>query len=135
MESEPPATVPPQKITILIPYGSLFYAAAPVFNAQLPEVTEASRHAVVILALRGKKDVGSTFLQVVMRYARELQRRESKLMLVGIAPNVLTQMERTGILRTIGRQNVFMATEGVGQALLQAVDAAEEWIATQPAGQ
>ena len=134
VEGEPPAVVPPKKVTILVPYGSLFYAAAPVFNSQLPEVTEASQHAVVILALRGKKDVGSTFLQVVTRYARGLQRRNSKLMLVGIAPSVLEQMERTGILRTIGRQNVFMATEGVGQALLQAVDAAEGWIAAQPSG-
>ena len=124
----------PKKVTILVPYGSLFYAAAPVFNSQLPEVTEASQHAVVILALRGKKDVGSTFLQFVTRYAKGLQRRNSKLMLVGIAPSVLEQMERTGILRALGRQNVFMATEGVGQALLQAVDAAEGWIAAQPSG-
>jgi SulP family sulfate permease len=135
VEGEPPSAVPPKKVTILVPYGSLFYAAAPVFNAQLPEVTEASRHAAVILAMRGKKDIGSTFLQVVTRYARGLQRRQSKLMLVGIAPSVLEQMERTGILRIIGRENVFMATEGVGQALLQAVDAAEAWIAEQAAGQ
>ena len=134
VEGEPPAVVPPKKVTILVPYGSLFYAAAPVFNSQLPEVTEASQHAVVILALRGKKDVGSTFLQFVTRYAKGLQRRNSKLMLVGIAPSVLEQMERTGILRALGRQNVFMATEGVGQALLQAVDAAEGWIAAQPSG-
>jgi SulP family sulfate permease len=134
-EGEPPSAVPPRKVTVLVPYGSLFYAAAPVFNAQLPEVTEASRHAVVILALRGKKDVGSTFLKVVARYASGLRQRESKLMLVGADPNVLEQMERTGILRAIGRKNVFMATEGVGQALLQAVDAAETWVAAQPADQ
>ena len=85
--------------------------------------------------MRGKKDIGSTFLQVVARYARRLQRRKSKLMLVGIAPSVLDQMERTGILRTIGRENIFMATEVVGQALLQAVDAAEAWIAAQPSDQ
>ena len=44
-------------------------------------------------------------------------------------------MERTGILRIIGREHNFMATEGVGQALLQALDAAEAWIAAQPSGQ
>ncbi len=135
VEGEPPSAVPPKKVTILVPYGSLFYAAASVFNAQLPEVTEASRHAAVILAMRGKKDIGSTFLQVVARYARRLQRRKSKLMLVGIAPSVLEQMERTGILRIIGRENIFVATEGVGTALLQAVDAAEAWITAQPSGQ
>jgi len=94
-------------------------------------VTKASRHAAVLLAMRGKEDLGSTFLQVVTRYARELQRRKSKLILAGIAPSVLDQMERTGIVRIIGRENIFMASEGVGQALLQAVDAADAWIAAQ----
>ena len=45
--------------------------------------------------------------------------------------SVVTQMERTGILQTIGRANVFPASEGIGEALLQAVEAAEQWIATQ----
>ncbi|MBK8989215.1 MAG: SulP family inorganic anion transporter [Chloroflexi bacterium] len=132
VESEPPTAVPAQQLTILMPYGSLFYAAAPVFNEQLPKVTEATRHAVVILALRGKKDVGSTFLKVLVRYADELRRQESRLMLTGVEPYVLEQMERTSVLRTIGRENVFPASEGVGAALLQAVDVAEAWIAAQP---
>lgn len=133
VESDPPKTVPPNQTTVLVPYGSLFYAAAPVFNKQLPEVTEGTRHAVVILVLRGKKDVGSTFLEVIVRYANALRQQESKLMLSGIDPRVQQQMERTGIMRVIGRENVYMATEGVGQALLEAVDAAERWIATQRA--
>lgn len=131
VEGDPPTAVPPQQLTILMPYGSLFYAAAPVFNEQLPKVTEATRQAVVILVLRGKKDVGSTFLKVVARYAEQLHQQESRLMLTGVEPYVLEQMERTGILRTIGRENVFPASEGVGAALLQAVDAAERWITSQ----
>jgi SulP family sulfate permease len=128
VEGEPPRTVPPAKATVLVPYGSLFYAAAPLFNAQLPEVTPDTRHAVVILVLRDKKDVGSTFLNVVARYAEALRRQESKLMLAGVGPRVLEQMDRTGIMRTVGRENLFQATEDVGQALMQAVAAAESWI-------
>ena len=131
VEGEPPTAVPAQQATILMPYGSLFYAAAPVFSQQLPEVTEATRHAVVILTLRGQKEVGSTFLKVLAQYANQLHQQESKLMLAGVEPYVLTQMERTGILRTIGRENVFPVSEGVGTALLQAVEAAETWIAAQ----
>lgn len=41
-------------------------------------------------------------------------------------------MKRAGILRVVGRENVFPATDRVGEALLQAVDAAERWIATRP---
>ncbi len=134
VEKDPPAVVPANEVTILMPYGSLFYAAAPVFSAQLPEVTDATRHAAVVLLLRGQTEVGSTFLNVLTRYAGQLHERESKLMLAGVEPNGVTQMERTGILQTIGRANVFPASEGIGEALLQAVEAAEQWIATQREG-
>ena len=134
VEKDPPAVVPGGQVTILMPYGSLFYAAAPVFSAQLPEVTDATRHAAVVLLLRGQTEVGSTFLNVLTRYAGQLHERESKLMLAGVEPNGVTQMERTGILQTIGRANVFPASEGIGEALLQAVEAAEQWIATQREG-
>jgi len=133
VETEPPTAVPPNQTTILVPYGSLFYAAAPVFSEQLPEVKDSTQSAVVILALRGQTEVGSTFLKVVARYADQLHERNSKLMLAGVEPYVLTQMERTGILKTIGRENIFPVSAGIGAALLQAVDAAEAWIATQPA--
>jgi SulP family sulfate permease len=53
-------------------------------------------------------------------------------MLAGVDPNVKEQMERTGAIHHFGRENIYLATEGVGQALQEAVDAAEKWIATQP---
>lgn len=132
VESDPPTAVPPHQVTILVPYGSLFYAATPIFSAQLPEVTDTTQHAVIILAMRGQTDVGSTFLKALARYADQLHAQDSKLMLAGVEPYVLTQMERTGILRIVGRENIFPASEGVGMALLQAVEAAETWIAAQP---
>jgi SulP family sulfate permease len=132
VEIEPPPAVPAREVTILMPYGSLFYAAAPVFSAQLPEVTAATRQSVVILVLRGQTEVGSTFLNVLTRYGEQLGQQESNLMLAGVEPYIMMQMKRTGILRAIGRANVFPASEGVGEALLQAVEAAEEWIAAQP---
>jgi SulP family sulfate permease len=130
VEKDPPAVVPGGQVTILMPYGSLFYAAAPVFSAQLPEVTDATRHAAVILLLRGQTEVGSTFLNVLTRYAEQLRERESKLLLAGVESYVVTQMERTGILHTISRADIFPASEGIGEALLQAVEAAEQWIST-----
>jgi sulfate permease, SulP family len=132
IEGDPPAELPGRQVTILVPYGSLFFAAAPVFNAQLPVVTEASRHAVVILGLRGETDLGSTFLEVIARYAEALRRQEGRLMLAGVAPSVEVQLERTGQLHKLGRNNIFLVDERVGKALQEAVDAAERWIAEQP---
>jgi SulP family sulfate permease len=131
VEGEPPAEVPGRQVTILVPYSSLFFAAAPVFNAQLPAVTESSRHAVVILGLRGETDVGSTFLEVLKRYAAALRQQESRLMLVGVDPRVMRQMERTGVLAAIGPAQVFPVEEHVGLALQNALEAAESWIDAQ----
>lgn len=133
VEGEPPEELPGRQVTILAPYGSLFFAAAPVFNEQLPRVTEGSRHAVVILVLRGETELGSTFLEVIARYGEALRRQEGSLMLAGVAPSVKLQLERTGQLRALGRENIFMAEERIGQALLEALDAAERRIAAQPA--
>lgn len=132
IEGNPPAVVPGRQVTILVPYGSLFFAAAPVFNAQLPAVTEGSRHAVVILVLRGETELGSTFLEVIARYGEALRGQGSRLMLSGVAPSVQMQLERTGQLQVLGRENSFIADDRVGQALQQALDAAEQWIAAQP---
>lgn len=131
IEVEPPKEVPGGQVTILVPYGSLFFAAAPVFKEQLPTVTENSRHAVVILRLRGETDLGSTFLDVLTRYSEALRSQESLLMLVGVAPSVRRQLERTGMLRSLGRENVFLSNSLVGQGLEEAVDAAEVWIAAR----
>ncbi len=132
VEGSPPAEVPGRQATILVPYGSLFFAAAPVFNAQLPVVTEASRHAVVILVLRGETELGSTFIEVIARYSEALRGQGSRLMLSGVAPSVHMQLERTGQLKNLGADSVFMADDRVGHSLQEALDAAERWIAAQP---
>ncbi len=131
VESPPPAVIPPEQMTILYPYGSLFYAAAPVFRQQLPEITDASRRAVVILVLRGKQDIGSTFWEVVTRYEDALRQQGSKLILAGVDPEVRAQIARTGLLHTLGQENVFLAEDAVGMALFSAITAAEEWLAGQ----
>ena len=52
-------------------------------------------------------------------------------MLVGVAPSVQRQLERTGMLRSLGRENVFLSDSLIGQSLEEAVDTAEAWIARQ----
>jgi SulP family sulfate permease len=69
IETDPPALLPAGEVVVLQPYGSLFFAAAPVFESVLPRTTDASRHAVVILRLRGRSDLGTTFMDVLSRYA------------------------------------------------------------------
>ncbi len=117
---------------MLMVYGSLFFAAAKNLEEMLPELDETT-HAVVAIGLRGKSEIGSTFVAVLQRYAEALQAHDSKLMLVGIEPPVRNQLAKTGLLTLVGEENVFMATPRLGEAMNQAAAAAHAWLGRKPA--
>ena len=89
----------------------------------LPDA-ELATGPIVILLLRGRKDLGSTFIRVITSYAKEVRAQEGRLMLVGLDDHVLRQLRRTGALTIVGAQNVFPATPRDGEALLLAREAA-----------
>lgn len=130
-EVDPPESVPPKEVLIIQPYGSLFFAAAPVFEDELPTVTEASAHSVVIVRLRGKSDVGSTLIDVLERYAQSLREVDSKLMIVTDSDRIRTQLEITGAAKTIGKANIYASTEWLTATVRRAADDANAWIAAQ----
>jgi SulP family sulfate permease len=131
VERTPPATLP-AGVTVFIPYGDLFFAGARSLEEQLPRV-EAGRRAVVLLLLRGRKEMGSTFIGVLDRYARALRAEGGKLVLVGASDTLLAQLERTGAAAALGRENVFPARSRYGEAFLAAFAAAHAWFgAEQP---
>jgi sulfate permease, SulP family len=131
-ERPAPQQLPSNQLTLLMVYGSLFFAAAKNFEDLLPAVDETT-HAVVAIGLRGKSEIGSTFVAVLQRYAEALQAHDSKLMLVGIEPAVRNQLVKTGLLTLIGEENVFMATPRLGEAMNQAATAAYAWLGQKPA--
>jgi SulP family sulfate permease len=99
----------------------------------LPAVGDATR-AVVAINLRGKSEIGSTFMTVLQHYSQALQARQSKLMLVGVDSLVRDQLAKTGVLKLIGDENVFVATPQLGAAFNQAVAAANTWLGQAPGG-
>ncbi len=130
-EQPAPKQLPSNQLTLLMIYGSLFFAAAKNLEEMLPELDDTT-HAVVALGLRGKTEIGSTFVGVLQRYAQELQARDSRLMLVGVEPAVRNQLAKTGLLALIGEENIFMATAQLGGAMNQAAAAANAWLGQQP---
>jgi len=131
LEQEPPTNVAPATVTVLIPYGSLFYAAAPVFEEKLPTVDAATRDAVVILSLRGHSELGSTFMGVLERYAADLAGHDSRLILAEVEEDVREQLARAGIVDSISRKRIFLRTDRVGESLYEAEAVAEEWVAAR----
>jgi sulfate permease, SulP family len=119
-ESEPPSTIAAAETVVLAVYGSLFYAAAPVFEQQLPDVDPLAEGAAVVLVLRGHDDLGSTFLQALGRYQEQLQAADGHLLLAGVEARPLGQLRDTGMLERLGADNVFPATPMLGESMLQA---------------
>ena len=127
LEQPAPKRLPSHQLTLLHVYGSLFFAAAKSFEEMLPDVGDTT-HAVVAINLRGKSQIGCTFVTVLQHYSNALRKKDSKLMLVGVDPAVRDQLAKTGVLKLIGDENVFVATPQLGNALNQAIAAATEWL-------
>lgn len=134
IETDPPAVLPPDDVVILQPYGSLFFAAAPVFEAALPEATDASHNTVVILRLRGRSDLGTTFMDVIRRYAESLAANDSKLVIVSVDDRILEQLEVTGVAEVIGPDGIYAGHERVGAALHRAHRDGLAWVASNRPG-
>ena len=128
VERPAPKQLKSESVTVLFIYGSLFYAAADNFEKSLPAVEDA-RRAVVILLMRGFEDIGSTVTEVLRRYTQALQGNEGKLLLVGVAPALQGQLQRTGMIDLIGEENIFLATTTIGESGNAALRAARNWLA------
>ena len=128
-EAEPPAELPARSVVVLATYGSLFFASAPAFEAQLPRPVGTDVRGVVVLRLRAKEELGSTIVKVLITYAEQLAASGSRLMLAGLTPAVRSQVEDTGLAALLGDDAVFMAQARVGLSVREAVEHAHEWIA------
>jgi SulP family sulfate permease len=128
VETDPPTVIPANEVVVLQPYGSLFFAAAPVFEAQLPAVDDTSRNSVAILRLRGRTDLGTTIMDVLLRYAQSLDAVGSRLMIVSTTAEIDDQLAVTGITDVIGEDGVYRGDERVGAATALAERDAVAWI-------
>jgi len=127
LEQPAPEALPSNKAVILVPYGSLFYAAAPTFEEALPSVEDTCCSAI-ILNLRRRSEVGSTMLAVLERYAEKLKANDSRLILAEVSEIVRRQLIHTGLIHSFGKENVYVATKRFGESLLKAYEDANRWI-------
>jgi sulfate permease, SulP family len=127
VERPAPKKLSDHQVTVLYPYGSLFYAAAKTLEENLPAAEDA-RQAVVIFVLRGYENFGSTMITVLDRYNQVLQSNGGKLMLAGMSQGVIQQLERTGLLDRIGRENVFPVHRQWGVSAYEAYESAQTWL-------
>jgi SulP family sulfate permease len=133
-ETDPPESVGTSEVIILQPYGSLFFAAAPVFEEILPDIVDITNDSVVILRLRGRTDLGSTFMDVLRRYAEELNAADSKLVIISADERIHEQLAVTRVTVAVGSENIYTSDEWVGATLKRAYADAIEWVASNEPG-
>lgn len=127
-EAKPPETLPDEAVTVLDIYGSVFYAGTDAIEKLMPAVAGA-RSPVVVLRLRGRGDVGSTFITFLERYSEQVGAAGGRVMLSGVGPDLMGQLERTGAAEAIGRDGIFAARPELTASTDAAVRHAEEWLA------
>ncbi|MFL6078748.1 MAG: SulP family inorganic anion transporter [Ornithinibacter sp.] len=133
IEADPPAQVPAREVVVLATYGSLFFASAPAFEAQLPRPVGTDTRGVVVLRLRAKEELGSTMVKVLIKYSQQLAASGSRLMLAGVTPGVRRQVDDTGLTTLLGDDAIFLAQPRVGLSVREAMKHAESWIEESPA--
>ena len=131
VEVDPPAELPAHEVIVLQPYGSLFFAAAPIFLAALPAVGPGSTGSVVILRLRGRTDLGTTFMDALRRYAESLGDAGSRLFIVSANERIIEQLTVTGITDVIGANGIYPGDERVGATVARAEADAASWVDAQ----
>ncbi len=134
VELDAPERLGEDEIIVLVPYGSLFFAAAAQFESALPVVDQRSRNSVVIVRLRGHEDLGTTFIDVLARYSTQLADVGSKLMIVSASARVRSQLKVTGMRNRLGADDVYPARRRLGAAVRDAHADAETWIASRTRG-
>ena len=132
MERPSPEALTDNSVTVLYAWGAHFFASARTIEDMLPNANEA-KYAVVILRLHGRSRTGSTFIQILERYAGRLQANGGKLMLSGVSQNVWDQLARTETFETIPEADVYLTEEILGGSTKRAMADAEAWLAQSSA--
>ena len=126
-EQPAPEVLPDGQVTVLDIYGSVFYAGADIIGGMLPKAIGSHRPAAVI-RLRGRTDVGSTFLGIVERYRGEIEAGRRPPAACRCGTELRGQLERTGVLEAIGDDHVCEAQPTLTGSVSVAVEAAERWL-------
>lgn len=126
-ERPAPAQLPSRQATVIRLYGTAFFASMETLERMLPS-PRGAEHPVVILNLRGRRAIGSSFVRIVERYDAQLEASGGKLMLAAVDAHVMHQLEVTETTDDIPAIDIFIATQKLGESTRQALAAAAEWL-------
>jgi len=124
-----PQALASKQATVLVVQGLDFFAEVPALDDQMPPARGVSG-AVVVLVLRDTRQITSTAIKWLERYAQSLREGGNVLLLADVNPQVLDTLRKSGALDMLGAGNVFPATPRVLASENTAWEAAQNWLKT-----
>lgn len=129
--SDVPDRCPDNDVTVLHYAGVGLFAEVPRIDEEWPKV-EDSHNAVVVLSMGALPDVPSSkVIHALQRWAGDLQRNGGRLIIAGVSPAVLKELQRGGVGDIVGADGIIPASVEVFGALNQAVAEGRRWIAAE----
>jgi MFS superfamily sulfate permease-like transporter len=114
----------------LVPRDNLFFAAARDFEEK-HQLLMMHQCAVEIINLRGRLQVGRTFMGVPERDSQALQANGGILYLVNVSDPIYRQLQKNGTLQVLGADSI-LPTSGLYLGSLQsALTTARKWLADE----
>lgn len=98
-------------LLMLRPEGRIFFANAEQIGQKVQPLIEAARPTTVVLDMSNVIDIEYTALKMLMEAENRQRQRGVKLWLVGLNPQVLDMIQRSGLGETLGRERMFFNME------------------------
>ncbi len=109
-----------RQIMLLSIEGELFFGLADEMQDRLAAVS-LSGPRVVILRLKRTHSIDATVMEVLDRFVRLMHSQDRHVLLCGVRPDLMTRLERFGLVADLGRENVFEAGYGVFTSVKRAL--------------
>jgi SulP family sulfate permease len=129
-ESEPSAT--PQ-ISIVHVEGELFFGAAESIQDEILRTVEPGLTKVIILRLRNAQHLDATGVMVLEQLIRDLRQQGIQVLISGTSHDIDRVVGRSGLDKSIGKENYFPSGENFLDATRRAMQRAKELVGADDA--
>lgn len=100
--------------------GELFFGSADIFYTTLKTLAEDDQSTqVILLQLKNARDIDATSCLALLQLHEYLQKAGRHLVLSGMTHEMWDVMSNSGLIRTIGKENLFVFDERHPQAYMQ----------------
>lgn len=117
------------EVRVLHVEGALFFGSAAELRRALDDASQSEARAVVV-RLKRTQGIDMTCLDVLTDAAESLRARGKVLILVGMRPSTMERLERGGVAKAVGGENLFPTREGWFAAMDEAIRRALDFTGT-----